>query len=94
MAAVVVEGENRVVGHDVLVAEEQPVETDSVREHELVVRVPLVLGIDPHLVETHPCRRGILTVISVCKTYCFRLRLSHKILETAVTVISGSVPHI
>ncbi len=67
MFSVVVKIVDRLVSHDVLIAEEQAVKTETVGEFEVVSDRPLVLGVSAQLVEAHASGRVCLTIVAVGK---------------------------
>ena len=94
MPSAIIESEDGVVRHHVLIVEDQGIEPDTGSEFEFLVRSPFFLTVETYLVETHPCCRGLFAVISVGNGHRFRNSLSKEVLKAAVTVVSCTVSHI
>ena len=102
-----IEGErlNGSVGHQVLVVEEQAVQTQAVGELEAVGGVPLVLGVDAGFMELHTGGRSLFTVVTIGEVYNLRGGVEQgsgvqgavgvvHIVREVETVVTGTVTHV
>ncbi len=94
MSAIVVQFVYCIVSHQVTVVEEQTIETQTVSKFEFLTDVPLILSIDTNLVELHTCSRLGLAVVTVSKVDDFRSSTAKEVIETCITIVTGTVTHI
>ena len=94
LAVIISKVKDSIVGHKVLVVEEETVKTQAVSKFEAVSCIPFVLSIDTGLVELNTrCRVGI-SVIAIGEADNFRSFTVDEIVNASVTVVSCSVSHI
>ena len=94
MLAIIVQGLDGIVRHDIIFVEDYGVETDSSGELELIINIPLILGISTDLIETYLCRRILVPVISPVKSELYRLLFTKEIAQACETVGTRSITHI
>ena len=94
LAAVVVEFLDGSVGEQVVVVEEDTVETDTCRHFQTVGGVPLILHIGTQLVELHTGSGLGLIAVAVGETNHLGSGLVEEVIDALVAVIAGTVAHI
>ena len=82
------------VGHEVLVVEEETVKTETGSKLELLVYVPLVLSVYTSLVESYASCRVCLTVVTVSKTYYLRSCACKEVVKALVTIVTCTISHV
>ena len=93
MLAIVVKVIDSLVGHQIVVVEEQSVYTETVGQLQVVKDVPVILQVDAELVEPHTCCGIGLTVITVSKSHDLRIAVEEEcgIQHTVHPHIVGSI---
>lgn len=94
MLSVIVKIIDRLVPHQVLIAEEETVKTKTVCEFEIVKHRPFVLSINTKLVETHAGRRICFSVVTIGQADNRRSGLIEEIVKAVIAVVTGTVSHV
>ena len=94
VTAVVVKILDCVVGHQVAVAEEETVQTQTCGELEVVGSIPFLLAVDAKLVEAHAGGRGLLAIVAVGQTNHLGCSTVDKVIHAAVAIVTGTVAHV
>ena len=94
MTTIVVEVVDGLVSQQVVVVEEESVNTQTVGQLEVVGDVEIILGIDAGAIELHTGSWLRLTVVTVSQTYDLRSSTVHEVVHRVVTVVTGTITHI
>ena len=94
MAAVIVVIIDGIVGHQVVIVEEQTVETQTVGQLQVVHDIPVILQIEAQLVELYTCSRVRLAVVAVCQGNNLRNASVEEVVHRGITVVAGTITHI
>ena len=94
LAVIISEVKDGVVGHKVLVVEEETVQTKTVSKFEVFSSIPLVLCIDTSFVELNTCCRIGVSVITIGKADYLRGCTVDEIVNACITIVSCTVSHV
>ena len=78
MLTIVVEIVDGLVGHQVVVVEEQSVDTQTKSQLQVVENVPVVLQIDTQFVELHAGSGLLLTIVTVGQGHNLRIAVEEQ----------------
>ena len=94
LAVIISEVKDGVVGHKVLVVEEETVQTKAVSKFEILCSIPLILSIDTGFMELDTrCRIGF-SVITISKADYLRSGTVDEIVNACITIVSCTVSHV
>ena len=94
MTAIVVDVVDGFVGHQVVVVEEQGIETQAIGQLQVVEDVPVVLQIEAQLVVLHAGSRLFLAIVTIGQTDDLRRCTVEEVLHREVAIVARTVTHI